>query len=110
VNALGCMATICSADLDTRHPVNRIIRCASDGICGHYKALRRNDQFVEAVDLVCRQQNAVYAPFDGEISPWRPFDGNGEGELRPSTVGDDGDSKCKPDQGIRIDGEGQWQG
>ncbi|CAK5038100.1 unnamed protein product [Meloidogyne enterolobii] len=104
-----CMKTICSADTDSRHPVNRIIGIGSDGISGEYKALRRNDQIVEAVDLSCREGSFVYSPFEGEISAWRPFDGNGQDEIRTDENKKNTDG-CKPDRGVRIDGKGQWQG
>lgn len=43
--------------------------------------------------------SAIYAPFDGELSPWRPFGENVKNQ-----------GECKPNQGARIDGHGQWQG
>uniref|UniRef100_A0A914LCB9 Uncharacterized protein n=1 Tax=Meloidogyne incognita TaxID=6306 RepID=A0A914LCB9_MELIC len=104
-----CMKTICSADTDSRHPVNRVIGIGSDGISGEYKALRRNDQIVEAVDLSCREGSFVYSPFEGEISAWRPFDGNGQDEIRTDENKKNTDG-CRPDRGVRIDGKGQWQG
>ncbi|KAI3422481.1 hypothetical protein GPALN_012989 [Globodera pallida] len=103
VEALGCMATVCSANPNSQHRVNnRIIRCASDAVCGHYRALRRNDQFVEAVDLSCAEYAAVYAPFDGEIAAHRPLGG--------SQAQEGAKGNCVPDQGVRIDGRGQWKG
>uniref|UniRef100_A0A914LP58 Uncharacterized protein n=1 Tax=Meloidogyne incognita TaxID=6306 RepID=A0A914LP58_MELIC len=105
-----CMKTICSADTDSRHPVNRVIGIGSDGISGEYKALSNEiDQIVEAVDLSCREGSFVYSPFEGEISAWRPFDGNGQDEIRTDENKKNTDG-CKPDRGVRIDGKGQWQG
>ncbi|KAF7638035.1 hypothetical protein Mgra_00002488 [Meloidogyne graminicola] len=105
-----CMKTICSSDADSRHPVNRIIKCSSDGICGNYKSLRRNDQFVEAVDLSCREGNFIYSPFEGKLSSWRPFNGNGLNEIeRHEIKRNNNNNKCLPDRGVRIDGVGQWQ-
>ena len=60
---------------------------------------------MEAVDLSCRENSAVYAPFDGELSPWRPFEGTSGQESQQKKQ--DG---CRSDQGARIDGQGQWQG
>uniref|UniRef100_A0A915DFS9 Peptidase M23 domain-containing protein n=1 Tax=Ditylenchus dipsaci TaxID=166011 RepID=A0A915DFS9_9BILA len=64
------MKTICSND--ARQFINQLKDC-DDGFCGTYKGLRRNKQYVEAVDLSCNEGNAVYAPFDGEISYYQPF-------------------------------------
>ncbi|KAL3083328.1 hypothetical protein niasHS_011130 [Heterodera schachtii] len=103
-DALGCMSAVCAAGgpSPSSHAVNRIIRCASDSFCGHFRALRRNDQFVEAVDLSCPEFAVVRAPFDGEISAYRPMGGS---RAQEGTKGE-----CVPDQGVRIDGRGQWQG
>lgn len=48
------------------------------------------------MDLSCKAGNTIYAPFDGEISYYQPY-GNEPG------------AECA-DEGIRIDGSGQWRG
>ncbi|KAH7724650.1 Protein K05F1.5 [Aphelenchoides avenae] len=92
VDSLGCLRTICSAN-----PRNELKACpGADGTCGHYKGRRKNNQLVEAVDLICPHEEPVFAPFDGEISYHQPFGGEHE--------------KSCADQGARIDGTGQWRG
>lgn len=51
---------------------------------------------MNGVDIKCRANSVVQAPFDGDMYFWRPFGGNK-------------DYKCA-DQGVRIEGTGQWQG
>ncbi|KAI1706837.1 peptidase family m23 domain-containing protein [Ditylenchus destructor] len=93
--ALGCMKTVCSNQ--PRNFINQLKECpAADGFCGNYKSLRRNNQYVEAVDLDCDDGTAVYAPFDGELTYYQPF-------------GAQPDAQCA-DQGARIEGFGQWRG
>lgn len=94
------MKTICSND--PRDFTNKIFGdCIhiENGAknCGGYKSKRRNDQYMEAVDLECREGNFVFAPFDGELSYYQPFGG--------TTL----DKECA-DQGARIEGSGQWKG
>lgn len=57
---------------------------------------RSNNQFLEAVDLLCNKGNYVYAPFDGELSYHQPFN-------------DLPYAECA-NQGARIEGIGQWKG
>lgn len=92
VNCLGCMKSICGGN------VNSNVRpCQSDGTdCGHFEGKRRDSQILKAVDLLCELEEAIYAPFDGELSYHQPFGG-------------EPDFQCA-DQGIRIDGSGQWRG
>lgn len=54
------------------------------------------------MDLACPEDGVIFAPFDGEISAYRPMGGN---EAKEGAKED-----CVADQGVRIDGLGQWQG
>lgn len=91
------MKKICNND--PRDFTNKIVGDCTNGgsVCGAYKSKRRNNQYMEAVDLECRERNLVYAPFDGEISYYQPFGGTSP------------DRECA-DQGARIEGSGQWRG
>ena len=64
--------------------------------CFTCRLFRKNNQLVEAVDLICPHEEPIFAPFDGEISYHQPFGGEHE--------------KSCADQGARIDGTGQWRG
>ena len=87
------MQTICSNDV--RQFTNQIRECSAN-FCGNYKSLRRDNQFVEAVDLACNTGNAIYAPFDGEITYYQPYS-------------NEAGADCA-NEGIQIDGSGQWRG
>lgn len=54
---------------------------------------RFGNRLVDGVDLLCAEGSQVFAPFSGQISFHSPF----------------GDHSCT-DQGVKIAGEGQWQG
>lgn len=56
---------------------------------------RRDNILLPAVDILCPLEEAIFAPFDGTISFYQPFGGQT-------------DFQCA-DQGIRIDGTGQWR-
>jgi len=96
VGGLGCLQVICPESPQTTE--NEIVGCSSDGYCGSYRNLRRNQQLVEAVDLKCREGNNVYAPFDGEIVYYQPLGNN---------IADD---RCGSNHGVQINGHGQWRG
>uniref|UniRef100_F1L558 Leukocyte cell-derived chemotaxin-2 n=2 Tax=Ascaris TaxID=6251 RepID=F1L558_ASCSU len=87
---LGCMAAICEGN-----DLNSIIECDGD-LCGYYKSQRADGELVEGVDVQCTPQSDVFAPFDGELYFWRPF-------------GNRKEYGCA-DEGVRIEGIGQWQG
>lgn len=57
---------------------------------------RRDGLLLEAVDVKCSPQSEVYAPFDGDLYFWKPF-------------GNHANYECA-DEGVRIEGTGQWQG
>ena len=57
---------------------------------------RANGEIIDGIDLVCGKGQIVRAPFAGEMFFWRPFGGSKE-------------KKCA-DQGVRIEGTGQWRG
>ncbi|VDK61777.1 unnamed protein product [Anisakis simplex] len=84
------MAPICEGNTQ-----NKLIDC-DGGFCGYYKSQRANGELVEGVDVECSPQSDVFAPFDGELYFWRPF-------------GNRADHQCA-DEGVRIEGTGQWQG
>ncbi|KAK6104705.1 hypothetical protein QQG55_17305 [Brugia pahangi] len=87
---LGCMGRICQSD-----ETNKLIKCDGE-FCGHYKSKRRDGLLLEAVDIECSPQSEVYAPFDGDLYFWKPF-------------GNHVNYECA-DEGVRIEGIGQWQG
>lgn len=89
VDCLGCIRQICSSN-----PQNKIRQCPdADGTCGNYHGMRFGNRLVDGVDLLCAEGSQVFAPFSGQISFHSPF----------------GDHSCT-DQGVKIAGEGQWQG
>ena len=57
---------------------------------------RATQEIVDGIDLLCDRGATVRAPFDGEMFFWRPFGGAK-------------DKQCA-DQGVRIEGTGQWRG
>ena len=65
------------------------------GEFGKYK-FRSNGVIVEGVDIRCSADQAVLAPFEGDLYFWRPFGGRKE-------------NACA-DEGAIIEGRGQWQG
>ncbi|CAI4231728.1 unnamed protein product [Auanema sp. JU1783] len=67
-----------------------------DGTCGTFHSVRANGEVVDGVDIRCPAGTSVHAPFSGEMYYWRPFGGVS-------------DKKCS-DEGVRIEGTGQWQG
>jgi len=92
VDALGCMGQICAGNEG-----NAMRACPdSDGSCGSYEGKRSDGRVVSAVDVLCSAGRDVLAPFDGEMYYWRPYGGLTE-------------FRCA-DQGVRIEGTGQWQG
>ncbi|PAV82862.1 hypothetical protein WR25_21137 [Diploscapter pachys] len=91
-NCLGCIKEICRGN-----PNNELRRCPdSDGSCGNYQTERSNGVIVEGVDIRCSADQAVLAPFEGDLYFWRPFGGRKE-------------NACA-DEGVIIEGRGQWQG
>jgi len=92
VYGLGCMPTICSGN-----EKNDLRPCPdSDGTCGHYHGKRHGGRLLDGVDILCRAQASVHAPFDGQLYFWRPYGGR--------------TGYACADHGVRIDGTGQWQG
>ncbi|KAI6189324.1 Peptidase M23 domain-containing protein [Aphelenchoides fujianensis] len=92
VDSLGCMKPICGGNLQSN-----VRPCQSDGTdCGHFDGKRHDNRILKAVDLLCGVEEAIFAPFDGELSFHQPFGG-------------ETDFQCA-DQGVRIDGTGQWRG
>ncbi|CAB3404606.1 unnamed protein product [Caenorhabditis bovis] len=91
-NCLGCMVKVCGNNAQ-----NEFRRCPDiDGSCGNFHTERSNGEIVDGVDVKCRAGEPVYAPIEGEMYFWRPFGGKKE--------------KGCADQGVRIEGTGQWQG
>ncbi|VDK84615.1 unnamed protein product [Litomosoides sigmodontis] len=90
VNGLGCMGMICQSN-----ETNRLIECDGE-FCGGFRGKRRDGLLLEAVDVECSPQSEVYAPFDGDLYFWKPF-------------GNRKNYECA-DEGVRIEGTGQWQG
>ncbi|CAG9530051.1 unnamed protein product [Cercopithifilaria johnstoni] len=84
------MGKICQSD-----ETNKLIKCDGE-FCGDFKGKRRDGLLLEAVDIACSPQSEVYAPFDGDLYFWKPF-------------GNHANYECA-DEGVRIEGIGQWQG
>jgi len=77
--------------------MNRLRACPDrDGSCGQYQGKRSDGSLFNGVDVSCGAGDDVFSPFDGEMYFWRPFGGLKEAECA--------------DQGVRIEGIGQWQG
>ncbi|KAI6221659.1 Peptidase M23 domain-containing protein [Aphelenchoides besseyi] len=94
VSSLGCMKPICGGNLQSS-----VRGCQSDGTdCGHFNGKRNDNRILKAVDLLCESEEAIFAPFDGELSFHQPF-----GVLNRSF----GKSRRFS---VRIDGTGQWRG
>ncbi|CAI5442771.1 unnamed protein product [Caenorhabditis angaria] len=92
VNCLGCMVKVCGNNAQ-----NELRRCPDiDGSCGNYHTERSSGEIIDAVDVKCQSGEPIYAPIEGEMYFWRPFGGKKE--------------KSCADQGVRIEGTGQWQG
>ncbi|CAD6196604.1 unnamed protein product [Caenorhabditis auriculariae] len=92
IESLGCMVKVCGNNAE-----NEFRRCPDiDGSCGNYHTERSNGEIVDGVDVRCHPGEPIYAPFEGEMYFWRPFSGKK-------------DKSCA-DQGVRIEGTGQWQG
>uniref|UniRef100_A0A914WWT5 Wall-associated receptor kinase galacturonan-binding domain-containing protein n=1 Tax=Plectus sambesii TaxID=2011161 RepID=A0A914WWT5_9BILA len=65
-SSLGCMPTICEGN-----PKNDLRDCPdSDGTCGRYHGTRKGGRVVDGVDIKCRANAVVYAPFDGDMYFW----------------------------------------
>lgn len=62
--------------------------------CEEVTNFRYNGEIAKAVDLRCDEGSLVVAPFDGNLSFWRPFEGP---------------TSCE-NEGVKISGFGQWQG
>ncbi|KAI6171761.1 Peptidase M23 domain-containing protein [Aphelenchoides besseyi] len=71
LNSLGCMKPICGGNLQSS-----VRGCQSDGTdCGHFNGKRNDNRILKAVDLLCESEEAIFAPFDGELSFHQPFGG-----------------------------------
>lgn len=57
---------------------------------------RTSGEIIDGVDVRCHLGEPIYAPIEGEMYFWRPYGGKRE--------------KSCADQGVRIEGTGQWQG
>jgi hypothetical protein len=71
--------------------------CGASNVCNH--PLRHSfltDRRMPGVDILCTPEQTVNAPFDGQLTYWRP-------------LGSHPDHQCL-DKGVRIDGTGQWLG
>ncbi|CAD5214601.1 unnamed protein product [Bursaphelenchus xylophilus] len=89
---MGCMRSICGGN-----PKSDVRPCRPDGSdCGGFNQRRHDHIILPASDIVCPLEEAIYAPFDGKLSYYQPFGG-------------ESDYQCA-DQGVRIDGTGQWRG
>lgn len=84
------MAKICQGN-----EMNELIECNGE-FCGDFKSKRRDGQLLEGVDIECSPYSEVYAPFDGNMYFWSPY-------------GHHENYQCA-DEGVRIEGTGQWQG
>uniref|UniRef100_A0A0N5AVN7 Peptidase_M23 domain-containing protein n=1 Tax=Syphacia muris TaxID=451379 RepID=A0A0N5AVN7_9BILA len=88
VCGLGCIPSVCEEESS-----NEILGCEGK-VCGTYDGLRHNGERAQGVDLKCNENSVVVAPFDGNLSFWRPIEKPGS---------------CH-NEGARISGIGQWQG
>jgi len=92
VHGLGCMHQVCEGNKD-----NELRPCPDqDSTCGTYGGKRFGERLVKGVDIKCEPNSKIYAPFSGQMYFWRPHGGRKE-------------EQCA-DKGVRIEGEGQWQG